>query len=201
MTDLASQRALTRSSPHLPLSWYFDPKVAALEQKLLFANGPGYVAHALKAPNPGDYRVLDLRNNGAWSLVNNECRHDPVAHVSPRRQAIMLKGSGSLPGGTITCPLHRWSYDSCGKLLGAPAFSEQPCLDLPRQQLQKWNGMLFNGKRDVARDLAKLGVAKELDFEGYLLNKVDVVEYDFNWKTFVEVYLEDYHVGPFHPGL
>ena len=24
---------------------------------------------------------------------------------------------------------------------------------------------------------------------------------DYNWKTFVGVYLEDYHVGPFHPGL
>ncbi|HXS54446.1 MAG TPA: RHO alpha subunit C-terminal catalytic domain-containing protein, partial [Usitatibacter sp.] len=50
-------------------------------------------------------------------------------------------------------------------------------------------------------DLAKLGVAKELDFDGYRLDKVETVEYDFNWKTFIEVYLEDYHVGPFHPGL
>jgi choline monooxygenase len=24
---------------------------------------------------------------------------------------------------------------------------------------------------------------------------------NYNWKTFIEVYLEDYHVGPFHPGL
>jgi choline monooxygenase len=24
---------------------------------------------------------------------------------------------------------------------------------------------------------------------------------DYNWKTFIEVYLEDYHVEPFHPGL
>ena len=24
---------------------------------------------------------------------------------------------------------------------------------------------------------------------------------DYNWKTFIEVYLEDYHVAPFHPGL
>ena len=23
----------------------------------------------------------------------------------------------------------------------------------------------------------------------------------YNWKTFIEVYLEDYHVGPYHPGL
>jgi phenylpropionate dioxygenase-like ring-hydroxylating dioxygenase large terminal subunit len=76
-----------------------------------------------------------------------------------------------------------------------------PCLDLPRQELQHWNGMLFNGKRQVAKDLAKLGVAKELDFEGYQLNKVEAIEYGFNWKTFIEVYLEDYHVGPFHPGL
>src|SRR5690606_12618192 len=32
----------------------------------------------------------------------------------------------------------------------------------------------------------------------------DHVEYhhcNYNWKTFIEVYLEDYHVAPFHPGL
>lgn len=201
MTDLASQKALTRSAPNLPLSWYFDPRIAELEQRLIFARGPGYVAHQQMAPNPADYRVLDWRAGGAWSLVNNDGRHDLVSNVCRHRQAIMLKGAGSLPGGTITCPLHRWSYDGRGKHLGAPDFQEKICMDLPRQALQKWNGMLFNGKRDVARDLARLGVAKELDFDGYHLNKVETVEYDFNWKTFIEVYLEDYHVGPFHPGL
>ena len=60
MTDLASQRALTRSAPNLPLSWYFDPKVAEVEQRLLFARGAGYVGHEQMAPNPGDYRVLEL---------------------------------------------------------------------------------------------------------------------------------------------
>jgi phenylpropionate dioxygenase-like ring-hydroxylating dioxygenase large terminal subunit len=38
-------------------------------------------------------------------------------------------------------------------------------------------------------------------FRGHRLGKVETVEYNFNWKTFIEVYLEDYHVGPFHPGL
>ncbi|HEX6635345.1 MAG TPA: Rieske 2Fe-2S domain-containing protein, partial [Usitatibacter sp.] len=201
MTDLASQKAFTRSSPHLPLSWYFDPRVAEIEQQRLFERGPGYVGHAQMAPHPGDYRVLDWRSRGAWAIVNNDGRHDLVSNVCRHRQAIMLKGHGALAGGTITCPIHRWAYDSHGKHLGAPSFCEHPGLDLPTQKLQKWNGLLFNGKRDVARDLAKLGVAKELDFEGYVLNKVDVVEYDFNWKTFIEVYLEDYHVAPFHPGL
>jgi phenylpropionate dioxygenase-like ring-hydroxylating dioxygenase large terminal subunit len=201
MSDLASQRALTRANPHLPLSWYFDPKVAQLEQQRLFARGPGYVGHVQMAPNPGEYRVLDWKSNGAWSLVNNDGRIDLLSNVCRHRQARMLDGAGSLPGGTITCPLHRWAYDSEGKLLGAPSFGEKPCLNLPRQTLQKWNGMLFNGTRNVARDLAKLGVAKELDFAGYQLDNIHVVDYDFNWKTFIEVYLEDYHVGPFHPGL
>jgi phenylpropionate dioxygenase-like ring-hydroxylating dioxygenase large terminal subunit len=119
MSDLASQRLLTRTSPHLPLSWYFDPKVAHIEQKLLFAQGPGYVAHEQMAREPGDYRVLDWRSQGAWSLVNNAGRHDLVSNVCRHRQAIMLQGAGSLPGGTITCPLHRWSYAGDGTHLGA----------------------------------------------------------------------------------
>ena len=167
MSDLASQRVLTRANPHLPLSWYFDPKVAELEMQRLFARGPGYVGHEQMAPNPGEYRVLDWKANGAWSLVNNDGKHDLISNVCRHRQAKMLDGSGSLPGGTITCPLHRWAYDSKGTLLGAPSFGQKPCLNLPRQELQKWNGMLFNGVRDVARDLARLGVAKELDFDGY----------------------------------
>jgi choline monooxygenase len=34
-----------------------------------------------------------------------------------------------------------------------------------------------------------------------VLDRVELHECDYNWKTFIEVYLEDYHVGPFHPGL
>lgn len=34
-----------------------------------------------------------------------------------------------------------------------------------------------------------------------MLDKVELHECNYNWKTFIEVYLEDYHVGPFHPGL
>ena len=59
MSDLASQLALTRTPTHLPLSWYFDPVVAEVEQKLLFDRGPGYVGHAAMAPEPGHSVILD----------------------------------------------------------------------------------------------------------------------------------------------
>jgi phenylpropionate dioxygenase-like ring-hydroxylating dioxygenase large terminal subunit len=34
-----------------------------------------------------------------------------------------------------------------------------------------------------------------------MLDRIQIDEYACNWKTFIEVYLEDYHVVPFHPGL
>ncbi|HAJ12456.1 MAG TPA: Rieske (2Fe-2S) protein, partial [Comamonadaceae bacterium] len=63
-------------------------------------------------------------------------------------------------------------------------------------------GMLFedNG-RDIAADLAGMGPASVLNFEGMVLGHVELHTCNYNWKTFIEVYLEDYHVEPFHPGL
>ena len=43
--------------------------------------------------------------------------------------------------------------------------------------------------------------AVDLDFSGFVYDRTTVTEYAFNWKTFIEVYLEDYHVVPYHPGL
>jgi phenylpropionate dioxygenase-like ring-hydroxylating dioxygenase large terminal subunit len=184
----------------LPLSWYFDPAIHQRELDTLFKNGPGYVGHERMVPATHDYRALELKD-GAWSLVNNGRTIEMVSNVCRHRQAVMLDGAGKLPAGNIVCPLHRWTYDANGVLLGAPHFAEQPCLHLPRRPLQKWNGMLFDGPRDIAADFARLGCAHDLSFEGFVLNKVEVTEYAFNWKTFIEVYLEDYHVVPFHPGL
>jgi choline monooxygenase len=46
-----------------------------------------------------------------------------------------------------------------------------------------------------------MGPAGQLNFEGYVLDHVEMHMCHYNWKTFIEVYLEDYHVEPFHPGL
>ncbi|MBL8511467.1 MAG: aromatic ring-hydroxylating dioxygenase subunit alpha [Betaproteobacteria bacterium] len=200
MSKLLGAHDLAPVATQLPVSWYFDPALYQREIETFFKNGPGYVGHALMVPNAHDFRALEM-TDGAWALVNNGQQIDLVSNICRHRQAVMLKGAGQLPAGNIVCPLHRWTYDGQGQLLGAPHFPQQPCLHLPRKPLQKWNGMLFQGPRDIAADLGKLGAAQDLSFEDYVLNKVEVTEYNFNWKTFIEVYLEDYHVEPFHPGL
>jgi phenylpropionate dioxygenase-like ring-hydroxylating dioxygenase large terminal subunit len=198
MSDLPGSRALKPNASQLPVSWYFDPKVFDLEQSLLFANGPGYVGHELMVPNVGDYRTLATTDHGKV-LVRNARGIELLSNVCRHRQAILLDGHGNAQN--IVCPLHRWTYDLQGELLGAPHFPENPCLNLGRTPLQNWRGLLFAGQRDVARDLASLSIADQFDFSGFMLDSVQILELEQNWKTFIEVYLEDYHVVPFHPGL
>jgi phenylpropionate dioxygenase-like ring-hydroxylating dioxygenase large terminal subunit len=197
MSSLAAVEHLRRASSQLPVSWYCDPATFEAERRLLFARAPGYAGHELMVPEVGDYCALETRDN-AQALVRNRDGIELVSNICRHRQAIMLAGRGNAPN--IVCPIHRWTYDLKGRLLGAPHFADNPCLDLGRSPLQRWNGLLFDGKREVARDLAGIDLP-ELEFSGYVLDRVHAHECEYNWKTFIEVYLEDYHVGPFHPGL
>jgi choline monooxygenase len=206
MSDLSLQ--LQQAASQLPVSSYFDDALFQRELKSIFQQGPKYVGHQLSVPEIGDYHTLPqeaggralIRSDRGVELVSNICRH---------RQAVMLQGRGSLntqqkgsAGGNIVCPLHRWTYAPSGALLGAPHFAQDPCLNLQNYALREWNGLLFedNG-RDIAADLANMGPRSALDFTGFKLDHVEMHECNYNWKTFIEVYLEDYHVEPFHPGL
>jgi phenylpropionate dioxygenase-like ring-hydroxylating dioxygenase large terminal subunit len=201
MSDLSiSLEALERSNTQLPVSSYFDEGLFREEQRLIFEHAPRYLGHELAVPEVGDFHALAhegegralVRTRDGVELISNVCRH---------RQAVMLRGRGNTRSNVV-CPLHRWTYDLHGQLVGAPHFAQDPCLNLRNYPVQRWNGLVFerNG-RDVGADLAALGPQAQLDFSGYVYDRSIAHECDYNWKTFIEVYLEDYHVGPFHPGL
>ena len=199
MSAFDSPDSLVAARAQLPVSWYFDEELLALEKKVFFEQGPGYVGHELMVPHEGAYRTLEMKDHGAM-LVNRAGSFDLMSNVCRHRQAIILDGAGTLDNH-IVCPLHRWTYDRLGSLVGAPHFPDNPCLNLNRTPLQNWNGLLFEGQRDIRADLAGMNLAQAFDFTGYKLDKVVMHECNYNWKTFIEVYLEDYHVVPFHPGL
>ncbi|MBA4177424.1 MAG: Rieske (2Fe-2S) protein [Leptothrix sp. (in: Bacteria)] len=201
MSDLSvSPEALERSRTQLPVTSYFDEGLFRSEQALIFDHAPRYLGHALALPEVGDHLAL-LQENEGRALVHTAAGIELVSNVCRHRQAIMLQGRGHA-GRQIVCPLHRWTYDLHGQLVGAPHFDHDPCLNLRNYPVQNWQGLLFeNNGRSVATDLASLGAIHQLDFSGFVFDRARVHQCDYNWKTFIEVYLEDYHVGPFHPGL
>src|SRR5690606_14380574 len=189
MSSFVHTSDIATTHPQLSVDWYWDPKIFELEKQLLFDQGPKYVGHELMVPEMGDYYVLAAQNH-AKMLVRNENGIELLSNVCRHRQAIILDGRGN--SHNIVCPIHRWTYAMDGKLLGAPHFSKNPCLNLGKTALQHWNGMIFAGKRDVSRDLAGMSSRNELDFSGHVLDHVQIDHYQCNWKTFIEVYLEDY---------
>jgi phenylpropionate dioxygenase-like ring-hydroxylating dioxygenase large terminal subunit len=198
MSDIASRAQLAPGVSQFPVEWYFDEKLFELEKKLIFDAGPGYVGHERMVPETYNYRSTEWNDHG-HILVRQPDGVYRMSNVCRHRQAIMLQGSGTAQN--IVCPIHRWTYDTQGELIGAPHFPANPCLNLNKQKLESWNGLLFKGPRSATADLAGMQVAGEFDFSGYKLDRVELHECKYNWKTFIEVYLEDYHVVPYHPGL
>jgi choline monooxygenase len=205
MSDLSLR--LQQANTQLAVSAYFDEALFQQELQSIFQLGPRYVGHKLAVPERGDFHVLE-HEGGGRALVHGARGVELISNVCRHRQAVMLKGRGNNGAGSVVCPLHRWTYDvsgreqSAGKLIGAPHFQTDPCLNLRNYPLREWNGLLFedNG-RDVSAQLTGMAAAQDLNFDGYVFHKAIAHECNYNWKTFIEVYLEDYHVGPFHPGL
>ena len=174
--------------------FYFDENILKKEQ-ILF-NHSRYLAHEMLVdnyyvlPQDGDGKVL-IKNKNGIECISNVCRH---------RQAVMLQNSGEI--NNIVCPLHGWTYNLEGKLIGAPEFDPCPKRDLIKFFIQEWNGLLFQHTRFIITpDLDEIKLKNYFNFNGYSFHSRKVHECNYNWKTFIEVYLDDYHVKPFHPGL
>ena len=202
MSDLwIRHKATEQNRSQLPVSSYFSEALFEQEKQLIFDVEPRYVGHELMVPSIGDYYTLPHENDGrvmiktpdGIELLSNVCRH---------RQSVMLRGRGNTQKN-IVCPLHRWTYDLHGGLVGAPHFTENPCLNLKNYPLENWNGLIFthSSTHSVSSALSQVADMEGVSFEGYVFDRVHIHECNYNWKTFIEVYLEDYHVGPFHPGL
>lgn len=183
-----------------PSHFYFDDRI--LEREEILFKQLKYLAHELNVdstqenfyyclPQEDNARML-IRSAQGIELVSNICRH---------RQAVMLTGSGKL-SSNIICPLHGWTYSIQGQILAAPEFDPCPDRNLNKYSVQNWNGLLFESMQaNLANSFDQLKFKDNFNFSGYVFHSRQEHVCNYNWKTFIEVYLDDYHVRPFHPGL
>lgn len=191
----------------LPLAAYVDEQLLRIEERRLHEAELAYAGHERWVPAPGDFRAVPfdeslvlLNHSGRPTLLDNVCAH---------RQAILLEGSGQL-GRVLTCPFHSWSYRLDGSLLNAPGMlgaagmDGGSCEGLRRHELSSWQGLQFRGAGTAGGaldDIDEWPLLNRFSFDGYKLHAISTERYAFDWKIFIEVYLDLYHVRPFHPGL
>jgi len=178
------------------ISSYFDRDHQKREINSLFSEIK-YSGHKLTVPNLNDYHVLKTSND-RWSLFNRDNKYILQSNVCLHRQSKLLEGRGNTK--LTSCRVHCWTYDVDGKLKNTPHFKHKPEASLETSELNEWNGLLFDGKVPDL-DLRKCGISDYVNFDGYKFGGSSTTEYNFNWKTFSEIYLENYHVFSMHPGL
>jgi choline monooxygenase len=192
-----------------PADWYFDPTMLAREKETVFARTWQLVGRAEQVSEVGQYftatvgdePVVVVRGaDGKLRALSNVCRH---------RAGPVAEGCGSRE--MFRCGYHGWSYALDGKLMAMPEWGgvedfEKEAHALPEFCVETWNALVFvNLDRDCApladtlEDLPARLAHRDLSRMKFALRKDWHVE--CNWKTYVDNYLEGYHIPVVHPAL
>ncbi len=193
----------------LPALLYFSAENFAAEKARLFASTWQVVGHVRQAPNPGDYFTFDfigeplLIARGEDGLLRgfyNVCRH---------RAGNPASGCGNRK--LFRCGYHGWIYRLDGALLVTPEFDgvedfNPQDFGLVPVLLEEWFNLIFVNLDPKARPLREsLGhlpaLAGKFDFTSMEFSGRRTYEMNCNWKTYIDNYLEGYHVPSVHPAL
>jgi choline monooxygenase len=193
----------------IPARFYTDAEVFRVEREKIFARSWQVVGHAHQLVNPGDFFTTELQGEplllvrgakGELRGFYNVCRH---------RAGPPAEGCGSKK--LFRCSYHGWTYGLDGALISAPEFEgvedfhpEQFALKPVR--VEEWFNLIFVNLDSNAEPLAKtLGElpkqAARFQFADMKLSERRTYDMKCNWKTYVDNYLEGYHLPSVHPGL
>ena len=169
------------------------------------AAASAYAQRALPAPTTGCRAELpagDIAEDGKVRAFHNVCRH--------RAGPLVEDGEGHC-AGTFVCHYHGWRYAFDGRLASARDFGPAEGFD-PRGyalfplKCEIWRGFVFvNMDRNAAplsESIAPLETRmRHLSPERFRNARISTHEIRCNWKTYVENYLEGYHIPIIHPTL
>ncbi len=191
----------------LPPACYVDQAVTQAEVTHLFRAGWFGVGRADQIKEPGDYVALDVAGqsiillrdtSGSLSALANTCRH---------RAMRLLDGTGNCRG--IRCPFHSWAYRLDGSLVAAPQMDEVEGFDKAKNGLTRYRaaeraGFAFVCLNADAPELDQVlgdfvDIHAPWPLDRLVSTRRQEIEVACNWKAFLEVFNEYYHLPFVHP--
>ena len=191
----------------LPPLCYTKPQITDLEIANIFQNQWFCVGRADQMACAGDYTCIDFFNLSIILVRDNDLNYRAFANTCRHRGARLLDGSGKIGG--IRCPFHSWAYKLDGSLAGAPHMeaANDFCkseFNLISYKVNECLGFLFVCLSHEGPELENT----LLDFssthspwpiETLMSRRLRSFEVDCNWKMFLEVFNEYYHLPFVHP--
>ncbi len=211
MDDMTGPTQPLERASTLAARAYVDAEILAQEQQRIFPRHWQFACHESQLDRVGASLFVDIAGVrlvlvrtvagiGAYEAV---CRH----------RAGPLDACRSGGQDFFRCRYHGWSYDLEGRLMAATEM--QGCEDfdpssiaLPRVESAVFDGLVFVRRSVGPAEFSALmaGIGDRLVLSGHGLSRLQhhatvSYEIDCNWKTYVDNFLEGYHVPLVHPSL
>ncbi len=192
----------------LPSKFYFDPMLAELEVQKVFRRHWQVAVHRSQLAKPGDYLTIELAGEPLLLVCGADGQAHGFSNVCRHRAGPPATGRGSRK--VFRCGYHGWTYGLDGALISAPEFDGVQDFDpaefsLVRVRVEEWGGLVFvnldNPAQPLNEYLAPLATQLHLPQIAMRIVERRTYEMNCNWKTYVDNYLEGYHLPSVHPGL
>jgi choline monooxygenase len=194
----------------LPSKLYHDPEAYQKECDNIFGREWLLFGHEAALSKPGSYITRSIAGKSIFVIRDKEDELKAYHNVCRHRAAeILPEGTGH--AAVLRCPYHGWVYDTNGSLRKAPDFGcdEKALCDrtsLFPVHVKSWRKMIFISLAEEPNDfIESLGdlpsSSKDIDLENFQFHSASKHALNCNWKTYVENYMEGYHIPTIHPGL
>lgn len=193
----------------LPAHFYTDSAVLEAEKQRIFARTWQVVGRAAQVAQPGDYFTAEIAGEPLLLVRDAAGKLRGFYNVCRHRAGPPATGAGSRK--VFRCGYHGWTYGLDGCLLNAPEFEgvegfRAEEFGLAPVAAGEWGGLVFVNLDPTCEPLlAALGELPQ-QAAGYDLSRLRLVErreyvMECNWKTYIDNFLEGYHLPSVHPSL
>lgn len=207
LEDLARCIRPVETASSLPPVCYRDDTVLQREYSAIFRKQWIGAGRADRLSKPGDFETIDIGGVPVILIADKDGNPRVFANSCRHRGARLLDGSGNCRG--IRCPFHSWAYNLDGRLAGVPRMEdatgfERSDYGLIEFRAETRDGFLFVCLNNETPGLDQsLGDFSQMHRAWPLASLVSVrrrsLVVDCNWKSFLEVFNEYYHLPYVHP--
>lgn len=193
----------------LPSHLYTEASAFAAEKENIFARSWQVVGHHGQVANAGDYFTTELVSEPLLIVRGSDGKLRGFYNVCRHRAGPPAEGCGSRK--LFRCGYHGWTYGLDGSLIsateieGVEGFRAEDFALVPVRVEEWFNFIFVNLNRDARPLRESLGElpqqAEKFHFAEMRLFERRTYDMKCNWKTYVDNYLEGYHLPSVHPGL
>ncbi|MGU9956802.1 MAG: aromatic ring-hydroxylating oxygenase subunit alpha [Arenicellales bacterium WSBS_2016_MAG_OTU3] len=191
----------------LPPVCYHSDEIFALEQQSVFSSSWVSVGRSDRWKKAGDFLTFDVAGVPLVIVLNGKGQLNAYANSCRHRGSKLVSGAGNCK--TLRCPFHRWTYNLDGSLLTAPGIEHSDSFNykeygLVSIRLVQYEGFVLvnvDGSADsLTHSLGDFPVLhSQWELSRLKTGRYREFDVDCNWKMFMEVFNEYYHLPAVHP--